>query len=93
MDNGNLKPHFWLYDLYPNENKKGGICGRPGWICGNYEPAEEYQNSSKNSLKGVRVYHETFGYGTIISVEGQKCDVMFDKFGRKKIMGNFLRRV
>lgn len=58
-----------------------------------YEPAEEYQNSSKNSLKGVRVYHETFGYGTIISVEGQKCDVMFDKFGRKKIMGNFLRRV
>lgn len=54
----NLKPHFWLYDLYPNaklicdtckrfgepnENKKGGICGRPGWICGNYEPAEEYQ--------------------------------------------------
>ena len=58
-----------------------------------YEPAEEYQNSSKNSLKGVRVYHETFGYGTIISVEGQKCDVMFDKFGCKKIMGNFLRRV
>lgn len=58
-----------------------------------YEPAEEYRSTPKNSLKGVRVYHESFGYGNILSVEGSKCEVMFDKFGRKNIMGNFLRRV
>lgn len=58
-----------------------------------YEPDEEYSSASNKSLKGVRVYHQSFGYGTILSVEGQKCEVFFDKAGRKKIMGNFLRRV
>ena len=58
-----------------------------------YEPTEEYQSSYKSSLKGVRVYHESFGYGTIISVEGQKCNVKFDKFGLKKIMSGFLKQV
>lgn len=57
-----------------------------------YEPDEEYYSSSHN-LKGQRVFHEAFGYGTLLSVEGQKCEVFFDKFGRKKIMGNFLRKV
>ena len=56
-----------------------------------YEPVEEY--TSPQSLKGTRVYHDAFGYGTLMAVEGQKCEVYFDKFGRKKIMGNFLRRV
>ncbi len=58
-----------------------------------YEPTEEYYASSGKGLKGVRVYHSSFGYGTILSVDGQKCDVFFDKAGRKKIMGNFLQRV
>ena len=58
-----------------------------------YEPDEEYSSASNKRLKGVRVYHQSFGYGTILSVEGQKCEVFFDKAGRKKIMGNFLRRV
>ena len=53
-----LKPHFWLYETYPdanlicdtcahfgkpNERSINGKCGRSGWICGDYKPAEEYQ--------------------------------------------------
>ena len=55
-----------------------------------YEPAEEY--AAPQSIKGTRVYHEAFGYGYLMSVDGQKCEVYFDKYGRKKIMSSFLRR-
>lgn len=59
-----------------------------------YEPAEDYAYNQKptNALIGVRVYHETFGYGTIMAVSGSACEVNFDKFGRKKVMGTYLRR-
>ena len=62
-----------------------------------YEPDEyadydSYQSSRTSSLVGVRVYHESFGYGKITAVEGQSCEVEFDKYGRKKIMGTYLRR-
>ena len=56
-----------------------------------YEPADDATPSTQ-SLKGTRVYHQSFGYGYILSVEGQKCVVSFDKFGRKSILGTYLRR-
>ncbi len=63
-----------------------------------YEPAEDTDYTSYTTPKsaskyiGVRVYHETFGYGTITSVSGQMCEVEFDGFGRKKVMGSYLTR-
>lgn len=56
-----------------------------------YEPADEY--ISRQKVKGTRVYHDAFGYGTLMSMDGDKGEVFFDKAGRKKIMINFLRRV
>ena len=53
---------------------------------------DEYQSRSKNSYIGVRVYHDTFGYGKIISVSGQMCVVDFDNYGKKKVMGSYLRQ-
>lgn len=57
-----------------------------------YEYGDEY-TSYNNRYKGIRVYHQTFGYGTILSTEGQKCEVYFDTCGNKKIYASFLRRV
>ena len=53
-----------------------------------------HSTSTKQSLKGTRVYHATFGYGTLMRVEADdKCEVYFDKAGRKMIYGSYLRRV
>ena len=63
-----------------------------------YEPVESYGYGSyapkKSASKyiGVRVYHETFGYGKIVAVSGQMCEVAFDDFGHKKVMGSYLTR-
>ena len=46
----------------------------------------------KSSYIGMRVYHESFGYGKIADVEGQSCIVDFDQYGRKKILGSYLRK-
>ena len=53
-----------------------------------------YQQTKPKSFKGVRVYHQVFGYGTLMRVEADdKCEVYFDKTGRKMIYGSYLRRV
>lgn len=58
-----------------------------------YEPDEAYAGKQKGNYKGMRVYHPSFGYGTLMSVEDdEKCVVYFDKAGRKKIYASYLRR-
>lgn len=51
-----------------------------------------YQKKKTSPLVGVRVYHPSFGYGKILDVDGDKCEVMFDKVGKKKIMGSYLQK-
>ncbi len=51
-----------------------------------------YQTKKTSPLVGVRVYHPSFGYGKIINVDGDKCEVFFDKVGKKKIMGSYLEK-
>lgn len=56
-----------------------------------YEPVDEYAPQA-NRLIGMRVYHTMFGYGRILSVEGEKCIVSFDKYGKKSILGSYLNK-
>ncbi len=44
----------------------------------------------KGKRVGKRVYHEKFGFGTVLSEEGEKLDVSFDRHGRKKILARFV---
>ena len=55
-----------------------------------YEPVEDESFSAGYS--GVRVFHESFGYGKIVSTSGAMCVVNFDDYGIKKVMGSYLRR-
>jgi DNA helicase-2/ATP-dependent DNA helicase PcrA len=40
--------------------------------------------------RGSRVFHQKFGYGKIVSVDGPKLVISFEKAGRKKVMVNFV---
>jgi len=40
--------------------------------------------------KGARVFHEKFGYGTVMDAEGEKLDIEFDKAGAKKVVSRFV---
>lgn len=39
---------------------------------------------------GERVFHQKFGYGGVIGIEGDKVEVDFDKAGTKKVVSRFL---
>jgi DNA helicase-2/ATP-dependent DNA helicase PcrA len=41
---------------------------------------------------GDRVFHDKFGYGEIMEVEGTKVIVEFDKAGEKKLVASFLKK-
>ena len=39
---------------------------------------------------GQRVFHQKFGYGNIVAVDGNKLEIAFDKAGNKKVMDSFV---
>src|SRR5262249_37707196 len=52
-------------------------------------------SSASDSAKfktGERVFHQKFGYGRIVGVEGEKLLVDFDKAGSKRVMDGFVTK-
>ena len=41
---------------------------------------------------GDRVFHDKFGGGTVMEVEGNKLSIDFDRAGRKKVVDDFVKR-
>jgi DNA helicase-2/ATP-dependent DNA helicase PcrA len=41
---------------------------------------------------GMRVFHQKFGYGTVVSTDHDKLDIKFDKAGRKKVIDSFVAK-
>jgi DNA helicase-2/ATP-dependent DNA helicase PcrA len=39
---------------------------------------------------GTRVFHQKFGYGSVVSVEGDKLAIDFEKAGRKNVVARFV---
>jgi len=42
---------------------------------------------------GDRVFHQKFGNGFVVAVDGDKLEIDFDKAGRKKVLGSFVEAV
>lgn len=42
--------------------------------------------------RGVRVFHEKFGKGVVVNVDGHKLDIAFDRGGTKRVMDSFVSR-
>ena len=43
-----------------------------------------------NYSDGARIFHQKFGYGTVITADGDKLDIEFDKAGSKKVLASFV---
>jgi DNA helicase-2/ATP-dependent DNA helicase PcrA len=42
---------------------------------------------------GARVFHQKFGYGNVVAVEGNKLTIQFDKAGEKRVVDSFVEAV
>ena len=43
-----------------------------------------------NLATGQRVFHQKFGYGRIVTIDGDKLEIAFEKAGYKKVMTSFV---
>ncbi len=50
------------------------------------------KGKTSNYNIGERVFHQKFGYGDVIEVDGTKLEVEFDKAGTKKVLDGFVER-
>ena len=39
---------------------------------------------------GERVFHQKFGYGAVVGIEGDKLEIEFEKAGTKKVVSKFI---
>ena len=39
-----------------------------------------------------RVFHQKFGYGRVVKIDGNKLTISFDKAGEKKVVDSFVER-
>jgi DNA helicase II / ATP-dependent DNA helicase PcrA len=39
---------------------------------------------------GTRIFHQKFGYGSVVAAEGDRLDIAFDKAGAKKVIASFV---
>ncbi len=40
--------------------------------------------------QGMRVFHSKFGYGRVLSADGDRLYIDFDKAGKKKVISDFV---
>ena len=50
----------------------------------------ELPKSRQAIAVGQRIFHEKFGYGQVLAVEGNKLEIAFDKAGTKKVIDSFV---
>jgi DNA helicase-2/ATP-dependent DNA helicase PcrA len=76
----------------------------PGWKRMQARGGAQRQMRSPNEARGLtidataissftpgdRVFHQKFGYGTVMGIEGDKLDIEFDKAGAKKVVAGFI---
>lgn len=43
--------------------------------------------------RGDRIFHDKFGYGKIVNIDGHKLDIAFEKSGMKRVMDSFVQKV
>ena len=48
------------------------------------------QTAPSHFAVGERVFHQKFGYGSIIDVEGNKLEIEFEKAGIKRVLDSFV---
>ncbi|NQV43478.1 MAG: UvrD-helicase domain-containing protein, partial [Rhodospirillales bacterium] len=52
--------------------------------------SSEPNGTSRSFSAGERIFHQKFGYGRILVIDGNKLEIAFEKAGTKKVMDSFV---
>ena len=60
-------------------------------VQGSSSPNSNIVNDNKLH-KGERIFHQKFGYGTILNIDGDKVEIKFEKSDIKKVLMSFIEK-
>ncbi len=68
-----------------------------GFMPKNKPVTKSYERKVKTEsgevlARGDRVFHDKFGYGKIINIDGHKLDIIFEHGGKKRVMDSFVEK-
>jgi DNA helicase II / ATP-dependent DNA helicase PcrA len=70
----------------------GGFNATPQRLSENKSSAASFAQKGRSDLfVGMRVFHEKFGYGEILSIEGNKLEIEFATAGSKRVLDSFVK--
>lgn len=90
-----------LYGAGKAERKGGGIHARTRGHSAAFassqdavdDPFWEDDHKESSMRVGLRVFHQKFGYGQILNIDGAKLKIAFEKAGEKMVMDSFVKVV
>ena len=68
-----------------------GVSGkRTRWRDETFDDRRAVEGDKPDLSIGQRIFHQKFGYGRIVAVDGNKLDIEFEKAGPKKVLDSFI---
>jgi len=88
----------WFDDVHSRSRDGRGpgfnrmrAAGRPPVIEGQARLLGSELAKSRHDVEiGQRIFHDKFGYGRVLTVDGNKLEIAFDKAGTKKVIDSFV---
>ncbi|NQU57489.1 MAG: ATP-binding domain-containing protein, partial [Rhodospirillales bacterium] len=72
----------------PRRRNRSGFSEQPGRWSGQKSGVQD----AEGLKPGQRVFHQKFGYGAILAIDGDKLEISFEKAGTKKVMAGFVEQ-
>ena len=82
----------WRRAQARGRDDSAGRAPSTGWAPQIEAAALTSSHAAASFAKGARVFHLKFGPGKVVSVDGVKLTVDFDKAGRKMVLENYLQK-
>jgi DNA helicase-2/ATP-dependent DNA helicase PcrA len=71
-----------------------GVTGmgraRTRWRDETFDDRRAVEGDKPDLSIGQRVFHQKFGYGRVLAIDGNKLDIEFEKAGPKKVLDSFI---
>ena len=77
----------------PFSGARGQRRGKGGPITIEGELIAKSTGASSEFSLDDRVFHQKFGYGQVVKIDGNKLTILFDKAGEKKVVDSFVERM
>ena len=77
----------------PSPRRGEGARGHRAPLLIEGELVAKSTGTASSFTAGDRVFHQKFGNGNVVAVDGNKLTIRFDKAGEKRVVDSFVDRV